>query len=756
MSKTRLAEVLASAIFIVVLLHSYGIESVLDEIRNLSAQGALLALLAVFGSFVMAFARFRVVVALFGFTPPASAMARAFAIGQFSNQFLANIFGQSIGRAALLHQSGVPFSATVFATWAERALALFILLVFSTAGAALFIGNFGLSIKNGGAYLVSVVFGCGVALIIAFAIAVWRFGTGVLGAWPRQRVALALLAALLTAATHGMMLLAYMVCLSSLGIDPWRTDVAAALLIVIMVSSLPISFAGWGLRELSAAHALALVGIAAPIGIAVGVMIGIVSLIAMAVMALLLAVAAVRGLAKPREAAASPLTLAGTLDWDSVLLWICSLLIAALVFFHIHVPLSGGIINVNPADAVALTALCIALLSLFVHRSPGFIAKNWMWPGVGALMALIAFGLVVAYANHGGSQWALLNRGIGWFVILGYVVAGAAAGQVAGERGRETILLAFAALGLALFAYQLAALGLGMVIDLPSPIVTFPLEGFAANSNAFALQIIFVLIANIVLVLADPKRKWLLTTAIALSWFVIFFTWSRTGWILYLLLIGATVVVLSQMTRIRTFLLCAFLTSIVGMMYMVSAHAYLPSAAQKLPSTHVAKRIAKETEMVLQKPRSDAERWQTIEDGLTHWRSSPIVGVGLGGHMASKVTEGEKPIVIHSTPIWILAEFGILGLVVVIIVGWRWIRYATGLLVDTAVRPYAIGFLALLCVMAVGGLVHDLAYQRIFWFLAALMSSTVPSQERTHMVHGDQTGKIRAAHAMYVQAAHRA
>lgn len=746
MSKSRLFEILASAVFIAVLIYSYDIASVVNDIGSFNARSAAIALFAVFGSLALAFARFRVVVAVFGFAPPASIMARAFIVGQFSNQFLANIFGQSISRAALLHQSGVPFSVTIFATWAERGLALFLLLIFAAAGAALFIGSFVISTGNGGAYLASVVLGCGLALLFVFGIAVWRFGTGVLGAWPRQRVALAITAVLLTVAVQGMMLFAYMACISSLGIDPWRTDIAAALLVVMMVSSLPISFAGWGLRELSAVQALALVGIGPAIAIGAGVMIGVLSLIAMAVMAVLLAGAAVRYLAEPHQATPALPGFVRNAEWDRTLLWICSLLISALIFFHVHVPLRSNMINVNPADAVALSALCIALLSLVVHRSPGLIVESWIWPGVGAITALIVFATLVAYVDHGASQWAIVNRGIGWLVILGYVVAGVAAGRVAGEAGRETILLSFVTIGFAIIGYQLAALELSRLsVELPLAIVSFPLEGFAENSNSFALQVVYVLIASIVLAYANPRYKWLLAAAITLSAIATFWSQSRTGWILAALVIGPALVVFSQAKRTRHLLICAVVASVVGTYYFAAALAYLQPGSLQSPQTQFAARVAdtvvNEKRTGLRRSENDTTRWQSIVDGLMLWRSSPIVGAGLGGHVTSKAETSDEIVGIHSTPVWILAEFGILGLAIAICIIWHWLRNAMMLFAVVAERPYAAGFLLLLGTLAIGGLVHDLAYQRIFWFLAALMATPVLSQKESRAINSCRSKK---------------
>lgn len=740
MSKIRLIEITLSATFIAAIMYSYDVGTILGEIGDFNPGRASLALVAVFGCFAFAFVRFRLVIALFGFVPPASVMARSFVLGQFSNQFLANVIGQSVSRAALLHRNGVPASVTVLTTWGERLLALALLLFLAIAAAAIFFGDYLLGLVENSTYLLLTALGCGVALIIVFAIAAKRFRTMLRGAWTKQRIGMTLLAVLLTAAAQGMMLLAYMASLWSLGVNPLHTQIAAALLIVMFVSSLPISFAGWGLRELSAAHALALAGVAPSIGISMGVMIGLVSLAALATMAVGLASTAMHRLDRTSVKSSYQSTLGGADAWDGALLWLCALLVSALIFFQIHVPLKSGVINVNAADVVASTAFCVGILSLLLRKAQSPVAKCWIWPGVVAITFLLAFGFVVAVIDHGASNWAITNRGLGWLIVLGYVFAGVAAAKHFGEYGGETILIAFVVTGLAIFTYQVAALVLGLqFFDISNSIVAFPLEGFAANSNAFALQAVFVVSAAIILVLADPGRKWLLVASIALSSLIVFWTWSRTGWLLFLMLLGASIFLFGSVAHIRRLIYFACIAGLFGI-----GITYLPLATKpsyESQSTRTASVVLrKKDKKGFRKPQNDTERWQTIQEGLSLWQSSPITGSGLGAHMANRIATGEKAIVIHSTPVWILAEFGIIGLLMTTAVAWHWTRNAQRMLTNIHARPYAIGLLILLGTMLVAGLVHDVAYQRIFWFLAALMSATISSKHMQSLGLTDSTG----------------
>jgi hypothetical protein len=70
------------------------------------------------------------------------------------------------------------------------------------------------------------------------------------------------------------------------------------------------------------------------------------------------------------------------------------------------------------------------------------------------------------------------------------------------------------------------------------------------------------------------------------------------------------------------------------------------------------------------------------------------------------------PIVIHSTPVWILADFGLLG---ALVLGAIYVRM---LLFSCKRSSRAAPFRAvamILGIFAIFGLVHEIFYQRTFW-----------------------------------------
>ncbi|MDP3332784.1 MAG: O-antigen ligase family protein [Methylococcaceae bacterium] len=116
---------------------------------------------------------------------------------------------------------------------------------------------------------------------------------------------------------------------------------------------------------------------------------------------------------------------------------------------------------------------------------------------------------------------------------------------------------------------------------------------------------------------------------------------------------------------------------------------------------------------------SDNERLATFTHALDLWQQSPILGAGLGVFIAQSAAWLGHPQVIHSTPLWILAEFGLFG---VAVFGWIFFTLARHVWLSRS-SPARHGLLLLLVVFAIFSLAHEIFYQRIFWLaLGALLA----------------------------------
>ena len=681
---------------------------------------ALAVVLLLCNAFV-AMARFRVVLGKFGYFPAWRRLFGAFSIGLLGNQFVLNVIGQSVGRAGALISSGVPFGATIIATLVERILAAGVLAVAGLAAAWFLLPRFGFDFAHGGAYFFSLAGGMTLAACAATAVAYRRGAAARATAAAGRGFERFWSATLLTILAHVFMLGGYIATLLALGIEAPTFEIACALVIVMFVAGLPISLGGWGIRELSAVAALGAVGIDPPTALAAALVVGIFSLgvnLVIAVPGLFLVLSPGRGIEPNTESAS------GSSNWNARLIMGLGTLTAVAIFFQVRLQSGGGQITANVADLFALIGLG-ALILLLADSRDRFAALPR--PMIGALLAfslLLAYGLVLGYVNFGANTWALINRGFGWLIILGYAALGLSIALVDAERGRRLVLRLFVTAGTTVAALQLVLLIL-LKLGFPPPleVLPYPLVGYANNANAFGFQMTMTTIAAIVadrLGVLGASRRWL-AIVLVLTGLAIYFTGSRTAIGMFVMLLVLSVAFAAPTERRAA--LATSLFAAVGVALVTAAIVSIPVLSDA-PGTGV---YPIRTSVFA--ADSDSERWQTIMDGYYLWIERPISGHGLGAYVESQLADPGQYQVFHSVPLWLMAEMGIIGLAVGLAAFGCLALSAHRLMRDPARGAWGVGLLMALICWGAANLVHDFAFQRSFWFFIALAFGLLPAAD---------------------------
>ena len=286
---------------------------------------------------------------------------------------------------------------------------------------------------------------------------------------------------------------AYISVARALAPDIGGGEIAAATAVVMLAAALPISLAGWGIRELSAIYALGVIGLPKEASLLVALVVGCAALavvIAMALGSLAAGIgrpASAPKLAAPRHA----------VDYGTALAWCLPLLAAAGVFFQIHVPLASGRLNVNLADPLAIIGGVLLVAGLIKERR----LLEWRLPGLNLHFAVMTVLLVAAFAHgwieYGWIAWAFTNRLVGWFVLLGYAATGALIVIRGGDAGFAMLLRTFAMAAIALILLE-AAIFIAVVVgfQVPMEIIRYRIDGFSQNANAFALLVLLAIGAH--------------------------------------------------------------------------------------------------------------------------------------------------------------------------------------------------------------------------------------------------------------------
>ena len=402
--------------------------------------------------------------------------------------------------------------------------------------------------------------------------------------------------------------------------------------------------------------------------------------------------------------------------------WVLGMVVAVAVFFQVHVSLSGGLINLNLADPFAILALAaVSLHMLFARQLPLWRISQFNL-ALGVISLVLLLGFMHGWWEIGITQWALGGRLLGWLVLLGYLSAGyvivANVGAHGLRRFAET-LIATAAVVVMLQVILRLLYHWGVTTGAQ---LTRNFEGYAGNRNAFAFQLLagmalllgyFQVYARHNFGLLRPARPWIFPLLLGILLAGLVWTGSRTG-----MVVSVMALLLAWLGRLADRRMLGWGVIFAALLWCVVLLAAQIALIPGVFSGNIPPQVLLSGNLSVQsnlsRESSNLERWETLTHGLEMWRQSPVLGAGLGVfHAKSPVWMGH-PQVIHSTPLWILAEFGLLGGAVF---GWAFFLLARHAIRFGRVQPARRILLLLLVVFVIFGLAHELFYQRIFWLV---------------------------------------
>jgi O-antigen ligase len=294
--------------------------------------------------------------------------------------------------------------------------------------------------------------------------------------------------------------------------------------------------------------------------------------------------------------------------------------------------------------------------------------------------------------------------------------------MIAGERGRAILVDTFIAAAVVICAIQLLALGINRFVGPLPPDFFGPhfassgqLEGYAQNPNAFAFQLLMPLAALLgwrLQRVAGRIPPWRLVGA-ALMLAAVVATRSRAG----ILCAAGALALAAVLHAVPPRVLLARRTVVIGLIAGAALVALVITFSGTLDRLMEASVGAGWRPLA---EASNALRWETNLLGWEAWLRHPVLGGGLGSFLIERERAGLPALVIHSVPIWFMAEMGLVGLAAYLafVGGLAWVGVAA--LARDA--PHARSLLLVLAVFVVMSLVHDLLFQRPFWFVAGLLA----------------------------------
>ena len=577
---------------VVLVGYYYGLSEIYDDFRALSIWSLGAVFVALLANAFSAVFRFKVIANEIkhpiGFR---SAMA-AVAAGSIAGALFFQITGQLMARGVIAGRGGMPFAAVVVITAYERITAAILSALFALGGAFFIFGNVYLDQSAGGAELIKIVGGLVAATSVGALLGYGRMAMRTITPLLTRHFVRRCLAVIgLTLLVLIPMQAAYVIAAHNLSPQTSIADLIAASAIVMFATSVPISLAGWGMREMSAVVGLGAIGVSGHAALTTAVIIGIGSLLVVGIIA---AVSLPGANNKKQVSNTQP---SKSVDYYRVLAWVLPLSAATLVLFQIHVPIPSGLINVNLADPIAVLGGALFVLSAARNRQ----LPQWRVPNINVAILIgtlvLVDSLLLGASRFGWTTWAVTNRFLGWFVILGYGATGALLVSEGRKEGFRLLLLTFVGATAAIAGIEAVLVALKSA-GFSVSVVAGSVEGFAQNRNAFAFQLLMAMSATVVLVRGSALRIGLLAVILSGFWFA----GSRSGWIsaafvvatsLYLGVLTAREIVLAIMCAASVAIvpiLISFLPGIPG----IANHA-IPNFVPEVASTQ--------------------ERWLTIVGG---------------------------------------------------------------------------------------------------------------------------------------------
>lgn len=417
-------------------------------------------------------------------------------------------------------------------------------------------------------------------------------------------------------------------------------------------------------------------------------------------------------------------------------------LLCAFIGFAIQIQMTIGQsaesfgLRINLGDFTLPFVGILVLGTLLIRKT---IWPHWniplglLWPI--ALSFLLCFAMWNGHRITGEwSQWAIINKFVGWFILMAYFVLGAWIATNFGKRSLKFLLKAFLLTSILVSSAHLIYILLADFGIIP-PHFHYQLTGFMGNRNAMGLLIICTFALLIVPAVAKEYlvHPWIYRFYMALFPMIVIYNESRAVW-------------------------AAVLIPVVGVLFLFRKHGLqaltLPAAALLVTLTLLT--ILDKTDATTRELRSgdvsvqhngetiyagDYQRLRVLFDSIEFWKEHPVTGIGLGTFIHKQDekyadTETVALSIIDSSPLWVTVEFGMIGacLFCAFYILSLYTLKRTGGDCRNEAGPYEalrISMLLILLAFAAMSLFHELLYTRFIWlFLGMALAVSREELER--------------------------
>lgn len=399
-------------------------------------------------------------------------------------------------------------------------------------------------------------------------------------------------------------------------------------------------------------------------------------------------------------------------------------------------------LRLNLADLmVPVAGLGIALSLLLKKSAWPAISQDWPW--LAALTGIMTFALFTGYWRNGDwNQWGLMNKYAGWWLLMALLLWGAWLRTNTTAEYLTSLLKITAWSGALIMICGILVLLLRDHATLPAEgIFSYPLAGLMANRNSYALWLCCL---SVLIGVFQRYNQPLLPHGMAVSFWLLLplahiLIGSRAGWIVQALIF------LPLMPYVGRRAWGPALVGI-GLVFLLAAANFVTVSREwQFYLFENLSRVVQDDTLSYEKTGSqpyeqlsDVYRMKAAHDALALWKTAPIAGAGLGSFLIyQKELYGELKDVIDNSPLWLLTETGLLGLLVfsgfyTVCLYWLW----------RSSHPLSKSMIGILLAFGIFALFHEIIYTRFIWFFLglSLASERILADQRAESIDVQDRG----------------
>lgn len=217
----------------------------------------------------------------------------------------------------------------------------------------------------------------------------------------------------------------------------------------------------------------------------------------------------------------------------------------------------------------------------------------------------------------------------------------------------------------------------------------------------------------VLIALPKPAKTIALELPLAIVFFLVLASGSRAGMLSCFIIIAISLAIrlidIRSIVRTSGYILAILATDYLGHAVITYVFYFDGTSAWSLVDTLRTKDI-----LLVQ-----ADRWASYVGGFKMWHENMLIGGGLGAFISS---QGDSPLVIHNTMLWVLSEMGAIGLVMWLYLPITLIAHSSRNGIKKA-EWEDVALLMCLTSVFVFSLFHEIYYQRIIWFFIGILAA---------------------------------